>query len=131
MGFAAYRGFTGKGNDARRNADIKAIADALENNRGTTYAVLADNQFANGKIPVDPDSATNYCVSSSTAVSPTIGNKPSAWAGSCPAAALGVGVDGVVFSTVSTSALAAATTAWMVCATMEDNTTVNCRINAQ
>ena len=30
MGFAAFGGLTGKGNDARRLADIKAIASALE-----------------------------------------------------------------------------------------------------
>ncbi len=34
MGFASFRGFTTRGNDARREADLKSIGDALEANKG-------------------------------------------------------------------------------------------------
>ena len=135
MGFAAFRGFTGRGNDARRNADLKAIGDALEANRNAgagSYVVLADSMFANGKIPVDPSGVRNYCVSSVTTAGGTIGNKPGPWAtAGCPAAAAGVGISGTAFSVVSTTAPAAATTTWMVCTTMEDGATVNCRNSSQ
>jgi prepilin-type N-terminal cleavage/methylation domain-containing protein len=134
-GFAAFRGFTSRGNDTRRLADIGAIADALEANKTAAgYQVLATNQFVGGAIPTDPASPKVYCVSSATTPNPTIGTKPAAWAaGTCPAAAVGAGVNGTLFSPVSASppAPAAGTTAWMVCTTLQDGIAVECKSSAQ
>jgi len=133
IGVAAYRGFTTKGNDGRRQADLEAIGNALEANKTAAgYQVLSTSQFASGSLPTDPISTRSYCVSSVITAGPTIGNKPAAWtAASCPAAAAGVGINGAAFATLSTSAPAANTTAWMICATLEDGTTVVCRNSAQ
>jgi len=67
MGFAAFGGLTGKGNDARRAADMKAFADAMEAVRArtagaTSYTAPALTDFSTGTFPVEPTNrAIKYC----------------------------------------------------------------------
>lgn len=137
MGFATFRGVVGRGNDARRLEDLKAIADALEANRVNVggvygYAQLSDQMFSSGSIPKDPSSIKTYCISSDS--TGTNGAKPSAWSGlSCPGAISGVGANGQAFAPVSSSTpnASGATTIWMICALMEDDIIVNCRSSSQ
>lgn len=135
IGFAAYRGFTTKGNDARRLEDLKAIGDALEANKTTAgYQPLAITQFANGSIPVDPRGSTvTYCMDSTTNATPVFPTaKPGAWTtGTCGSGVKFNGGASAAWTAVAVGAPTAGTTAWQVCATMEDGTTVNCRNSAQ
>ncbi len=64
MGFAAFTGLTGRGNDDRRQADLKAIADALEVKKGssTTYQSIFATDFAAGAFPSEPTNRVEkYC----------------------------------------------------------------------
>lgn len=120
IGVAAFRGLQGRGNDEKRNADLNAIASALEVNRvAGKYVGLADSQFASGKIPTDPISTRHYCISHNTAG--TAISKPAAWAAGCTAP----------FVQVASGVPDANTTIWMVCATLQDDSTVGCRNSAQ
>lgn len=121
MGFAAFGGLTGRGNDARRRTDIKAIGDAYEVKRTATMAdyggeILADTDFAGGKIPKDPITARQYCIKTDTAA---IAN--AVVPADITAAGLCAG-----WAQVSTIAIPASQTFWKVCALLSDNTTTVC-----
>lgn len=135
MGFAIFTGVATKGNDAKRQQDLKAIGDVLESNKKPTgYQPLFDTNFAGGTIPSDPLGSTNraYCISSDIVTKAVIGGKPAPWIGiNCPGAAPGAGINGKVFLTISTTTPVANTTGWMICATLTDETTVVCRTYAQ
>lgn len=86
IAFAVFSGLGGQGNDARRQADIKALADALEVKYATskTYAsqTIAAGDFGTGVFPKEPTGRTvgKYCFSEgSTAIA-----NPGTWAsGAC------------------------------------------------
>ncbi|MCL4366056.1 type II secretion system GspH family protein [Patescibacteria group bacterium] len=81
MGMAVFSGLTGRGNDDRRRADLKAISDALEVKRGnaTAYQTITANDFAGGVIPKEPTTRNvKYCYSEGGTV---IGNPTAADAG--------------------------------------------------
>lgn len=88
VGMAVFGSQQPKSRDARRKADINAIADAMEANYDKdaspgTYAPLADTFFSGGATPTDPlagkskcgtgnDQACRYCVMySSASTAPT------------------------------------------------------------
>lgn len=81
--------------DARRKADIDAIAKALETNRapGTVYYLaLLQTYFSSGIVPLDNGDAVNkphYCIKTSR--SAAVPDSPTAWADNvaCPTAATG------------------------------------------
>src|SRR3989344_9705144 len=65
---AIYSGVQTRARDARSQADIGAIAGALEANKtanSNTYNVLAGTQFSGGTIPADTTTA-KYCAATST-----------------------------------------------------------------
>ena len=71
MGFAVFSGLTAKGNDARRSADMKAFADAMEvtraNTSANTYTAPAATDFSGGAFPKEPTSRVEkYCYLDST-----------------------------------------------------------------
>lgn len=71
IGFAAFGGLTGRGNDARRQGDMKAFADAMEVKRGTSasYDEIIATDFATGKFPSEPSGRTEkYCYKDGAAV---------------------------------------------------------------
>ncbi len=95
MGFAAYTGLTNRGNDARRVADMKAFADAMEVKRGTSanYSTnaLAATDFSTGAFPVEPVTgrAAKYCYQDSTTTpvaNPSVANWGTLNAAGCPTA---------------------------------------------
>ena len=119
IGIAVYSGVQKNTRDARRKADIDAIAQSLETAKtigSTTYPIMANAMFASGSVPVDPTSTNvapdsacpgvcKYCVKNA--------------AGNCA----------VADTTVAPGAPAAAAT-WTVCANLEA-TGNYCRSNAQ
>lgn len=71
MGFAAFGGLTGRGNDSRRNADMKAFADAMEvkraNVNSSVYITVVATDFAGGAFPAEPTTRLEkYCYKDST-----------------------------------------------------------------
>ena len=73
IGFAVYNGVTTRGNDAKRQADIKAIADVFEVKRtGGNYGglTIAAADFSAGAIPADPVAAKAYCMATTTGTTP-------------------------------------------------------------
>lgn len=130
MGFAVFSGLTGRGNDDRRQVDIKAIGDVYEVKRTPKMAdygtlTLVGNDFAGGTIPADPFAARAYCIRTST--TGVVSN--AAVPGDINASGVCVGGAGngsTGWNTVAGTALAASTTNWKVCALLSDNTTVVC-----
>lgn len=122
ISFAVFSGLTGRGNDARRNSDIKAIADVYEVKRGIAadYATLTlvGTDFAGGAIPADPVTGRQYCINSGAAA---IANATVGAAGITAA-----GVCGAPWINVAGAALAAGTTNYKVCVLLTDNTTIRC-----
>lgn len=136
IGVTVFSGQQKNARDSRRKSDIDAIATALESKRGiaTTYSALATTDFANGSIPVDSTTPQYSVCYSATAGASVSGNTPTAWAvGVANPTAPTAGCVGTAWATVSASAPAAATTAFMVCALLENGTnpTVYCRSNSQ
>ncbi len=121
IGVAAFRGLQNRGNDEKRMADLNAVASALEVNKTSSgYQLLADSQFQSGKIPADPTSTKVYCIMSAS--SGSVGSKPAAWAGTtCPGG----------YGALSPTTPTANSTIWMVCATLQNGSSVECRTSAQ
>lgn len=124
MGFAAFGGLSGRGNDSRRSADMKAVADALEVKRtNALYQSIALTDFATGKAPTEPTGRTEkYCYVDGAAA---IAN-PIVWTGSaCPASGGWANIDGVV-PTVAGCPAACTATFFKVCTVNEAKTAVIC-----
>lgn len=122
IAFAVFSGLGGQGNDARRSADVKALADALEVKYATskTYQAqtIAAADFGNGLFPKEPSSRAvgKYCFSEGTSV---IAN-PAVWvSGACP-----TGWTNLDASTTLTTA--ATTTNWKFCTLNQAGTAVVC-----
>lgn len=105
IGFAAYGGLTSRGNDARRAADIKAFAEAMEVKRGTGsfYVTVIATDFATGKFPTEPTTRSEkYCYKDgTTAIGNTTVGDWAALSSGCPSG--WANVDGVA-PTVSDTA---------------------------
>lgn len=68
VAFSIFTGLTGRANDSRRNADIKAYADAMEVKRSnvvppsSVYVPVVPTDFSGGTFPTEPTSrAEKYC----------------------------------------------------------------------
>lgn len=135
IGFAAFSGLSTRGNDPRRQADVKAVADAMEVKRanapaGTaTYVALELTDFSGGKVPAEPTvRAEKYCYTDGTAA---IAN-PAAWSGSaCPAGGSGSGTGWMVIGGGTLPAVSATATNFKVCTLNEAKTDVICVGNRQ
>lgn len=130
IGFAVYNGVSKQGNDSRRQADIKAIADALEVKRANTagataYQTISASDFAGGVIPSEPTTRTEkYCYTDGTATiaNPTVGQ----FTGStCPNAGSGNGTGWMSVSGAAPTVSATATF-FRVCTLNEAKTAVSC-----
>lgn len=126
MGFAVFNGLTGRGNDARRSADVKAIADAYETKRTSTMAdygglVLAATDFATGIIPADPIAAKAYCIRTGTGAIGIANATVSSTDG-----VDGTGCHGANWTAVSATALTAGSTFFKVCAANQANSATIC-----
>lgn len=118
IGFAAFGGLTTKGNDSRRQADIKSIADALEVKKANnSYQTIAATDFATGKFPKEPTTRSEkYCYSDGTAVI----TNPAVWAATDACPANWQNIDGAA-PTVTSGA-----TFFKVCTVNEAKTDVIC-----
>ncbi len=114
IGITVYSSVQKNARDARRRGDIDSIAMALEvNKKNTGYQVLADNQFAGGKIPATDAQSNAYC-----------GNTVSAAASTgMTASACASGWNAV--SAASPVAASDQTTGWTICAWLENGLTGN------
>jgi prepilin-type N-terminal cleavage/methylation domain-containing protein len=147
IGFAAFRNVGAGRNDARRQADLGAISDALEVNKNQTtgfYSTLAPSQFGSGQIPVDPSGVRNYvisytvCTDGLTAGTPF--TAPAAWttaaapSGSAFAGVTPAGCTNAAWTTVNSSVPTGNVLGWKVCANLDtavNGSTVVCRNSAQ
>ena len=121
IAFAVFSGLGGQGNDARRSADIKALADAMEVKYATakTYGeqTIAATDFGNGLFPKEPSNRTEkYCFRENSVA---VGN-PGTWSGAC--------VSGwTTLDSSSTSIVTASTTSsWKFCTMNEAKNKVVC-----
>ncbi|EKE06001.1 MAG: hypothetical protein ACD_19C00123G0002 [uncultured bacterium] len=134
-GFTVFTGVTTRGNDVRRQEDVNSIAKTLEVNKiNTGYEPLAATQFAGGSIPTDPITTRVYCISYAigTAYTAAPATLPTAWtAGTCPTNNGFSGTGATNWAPVTSSTPVTTTTAWKVCATLQNNTTVICKNSAQ
>lgn len=113
--------------DAKRRADIDAIANALEVGKVINTAVyqfpVYSTSFAGGAFPVDPSSpAQAYCITTATTgITPAVAT-----------AAFATGCSGWSGSVVINNGNPIGTTinAWTVCASLE-NATPYCKSNSQ
>lgn len=131
IGVTIFSGIQKDSRDARRRADIDAIASAMEANYGKTtagrYDPLLVTFFASGTVPTDPTdtpgaaagntcpAVCQYCVTKGTTAQ-------------TPAACNFTSTD----VAAATPALAATENFWMVCANLEKTSgTFYCRGNQQ
>ena len=129
VGVTIFSGTQKNARDARRRADIDAIAAALESSKGTAanYPNLGTTMFASGAIPDDTGNATaEYCAAASVTL-------PTTWANTAACASAPLST----FTTVAANNPAAGA-AWTVCARLEESTAdtgaglkVHCKSNAQ
>jgi len=134
-----YGNIQGRGRDATRQADVDAVATALEaaktNGNSSTYPALAITQFVSGALPVDPSGdADSYCISHSqtvgnaTAALPIIAN----WAATvaCPTLPA-AGGGNTAYVAIAPGTPPALTTAFRVCTRLEVAQTIYCKGNQQ
>lgn len=130
IGYAIYSGIGAQAksrNIVRRN-DLEAIAKALEVNKVSTgnYVILADTQFASGKIPLTGPQSDPYCANFVANTQPAT---PATWTTTCP-------LVGATWNPVGTAYPPAGTT-WKVCASLEAEVNptkaaqVVCKLSAQ
>ncbi len=109
IGATLYGGAQKSARDSKRVQEMKAIANALEANFGTTttgqYPVLATTYFVSGAVPTDPLTGSNKCGSAGTA--------PCKYCARTTAAEC-VANDNAVSVTVP-----AAGASWIICANLE------------
>lgn len=119
VGMAVFSSVQQGARNARRRADLDAIAKALEVNKGPTgYQLLLDSQFANGSIPVVDSQGNQYCIGYDNN---PVTSTPGVWTGNCP------GPNWVVLSGNPVGEPAY----WKVCAVLENPSAVYCTNNAQ
>lgn len=118
IGVAVFTGVQKNARDARRRADINAIANALETNKTASgYIALSASQFTSGAIPTTDPQSNTYCANSAASTQPadiTIKD--------CSAPA-GYGAVGTTNPPAGTS--------WKVCAYLENPAGAYCRTSAQ
>lgn len=115
--------------NARRQADLQAMANAMETHYNSTtasgcvggvaatYCAMADQWFSQQITPTDPVSTAQYCESHSTTVgSVGVANMGVNATGTCNGVAAG---NFTAFGLVANGAPVASTTAWKICAQIE------------
>lgn len=131
IGFAVVSTSTIGAKDARRRSDINALADALEHkkfadptNPSSTYLSITEADLSSGKIPDDPDTAFDYCMWSTTTAAAAADTSTLAWAATaaCPT------VSATILYPAFSKTITTGTTAWRLCARLNDGTAY-CRIS--
>lgn len=141
IGLTVFSGSQANARDARRKADIDAIAKVIETTRapGTVYYLsLPASGFSTEAAPVDSTTA-KYCIKTSTAT--TVG-EPTQWLATdacptLPTPASGESVWTVIPSTglaagTGTAPFVTSTISWKVCARLESGSgAVYCKPSSQ
>ncbi len=122
IAISVYAGVQRKTRDARRQAEIDALAKSMEIRKNATtgvyiYTGVEYNQDYPSTKPTDPISITSYCY-----VSPKPGSNPAAWASGCP-----VGYSAIPSAAGSTIIASPGVTSWMICANYEASIGVFCK----
>lgn len=128
-GLVLFTGAQKNARDARRRADVDAIATALETNKvqgatATKYPQIAATQFAANAVPVDTTTA-KYCANASDTTVGSIAEPAAAdWASTaaCPTGAGWKVVDPTDPESL-TSENFKDSVAWTVCARLENGST--------
>lgn len=138
IGLTLFTGAQANARDARRKADIDAIANALETTRSpgaVYYLSLPTSGFSGGVVPVDSTIA-KYCIRTSTATA--VPSDASTWAAAdaCPTAPA-AGANDSAWTSIPSTGLAAGTApfvtstiTWKICARLETGT-FYCKPSAQ
>ena len=131
IGITVFSGVQKNARDARRRADVDAIATAIEAKKiqpSVVYAPIVPADFASGIIPVDTTTA-RYCIATST-TTPAPGN-PTTWAATSACAT----VPATTYTAIPTAGGVPAVTvvSWKVCARLETGTSLNvyCKSSSQ
>jgi type IV pilus assembly protein PilA len=132
IGITIFSGVQSRARDARRTADVTAIAKALEANKvsgSTAYPVISGAWFAGGNVPAEPAGyAPQYSIVSANG---STAAKPVAWTSTNanPTAPAGT----TVITVANTGSPAGAFTSFQVCALLENGTAPNivCRPSSQ
>lgn len=135
IGLTIFTSAQANARDARRKADIDAIANTIEATRAPAtvfYLSLPSTGFSGSTVPMDNNNSTtasNYCIMTSTGTS--VPGDPTTWTStsSCPTAPAG-GASGLsVWTTIpaagltaGTAPFVASTISWKVCARLETGT---------
>ncbi len=118
--------------DARRRADVDAIANALEVGKAintSTYATPAlSSSFAGSVFPTDPTTGQNYCIGYSATAGAVAPSNPATW---LPGAACSAMTGAVTTGVVNNTYPPAGATSWNVCASLEGTATVYCKPSVQ
>lgn len=135
VGAVSYGNVQMNARDSKRQAEIEAIAKALETSKAATsftYPALLNSSFATGLVPTDPGAtgtpARNYCITTTTA--DVNAANPTAWGTSACSLMSGTGITGANWSVPANSNPAAGASVFKVCASLESGT-VFCRKNQQ
>ena len=127
-----FSGVQSRARDAKRRADVTAIAKAYEAQKvagSTTYTASAVGWFAGGAVPIEASTDRNYILIYSTVAGAVVG-APGAWTAQTPA----VNPTAAGGTTVATfaAALPATITSFQACALLENPAnTAFCVPNAQ
>lgn len=134
VGFSVFNGAQAQARDGRRRSEIDALGKAIESskNPGVTpntyaYTVADFNADFPTNRPDDPTAARDYCIAVSAA------NPPVPPAVATTNAATGCPTGGAAMTIINTTAtpttgipIAATTTAWTLCASLERGTAPFC-----
>lgn len=147
IGLTVFTSAQQNARDARRRADIDAIASALESTRNpgvAFYTSLPITSFAGGKVPKDSYTTEKYCLLSVVDPDTKI-NDPPTWENTiCPSGSTTAPVDGktVTYTGIPDTGIASDAvpfgtssgsnnvTAWKVCAKLESGS-FYCKPSAQ
>ncbi len=128
IGITVFSGQQATARDARRRADIQAIAQALEANHpvgAASYNALLATNFANGVIPTDTGNTSGaqysacWSTTAGTAASGAGYNPPTTWGATVNPTVATANCAGTTWATIGTTAPATGATSWTICAKLE------------
>lgn len=135
IGAVVYSNVQSRGRDAKRQADVSAIADALESKKDptiATYASVAAADFSNG-VPTDGTSNRVYCFAQSTTKTPP--GTPTAWTAPTSAAPCAItSTPTATWADFGTGTVTGTTQSWKICALLENSvggSTYFCKTSSQ
>lgn len=131
IGITVFGNVQKNARDARRKADIDAIAQAMEVNYGKTtvgyYDALAGTMLSSGSVPLDP---TNTSAATTDSACPTVCRYCFRQGTAVPTAAACANATSAITATAGPTG-GSANPYWSVCANLEIGSSFYCRGNQQ